>query len=165
MTSVAWPWVAHKVYLFIFVSFKKIIYYCNSHDLTISRSHEEGGQQKKKRFERTKRSKSNDYNDHPTLHRGFGRMYCTYIYSAQCGIKSCIVHRYMVISHMIIPSNPLAPSFTFVRGLRPDTRRIICLGPVFLRSYHDLERQMHRGHNAKQSFRYLVTIRRLTVLG
>lgn len=42
--------------------------------------------------------------------------------------ESKLVHRYLMISHMIIHSNPLAPSFSFGRGLRPDTRRIIALG-------------------------------------
>lgn len=72
--------------------------------------------------------------------------------------ESKLVHRYLMISHMIILSNPLAPSFTFGRG---DTRRINALGLYSYGPTHDLQKVNASGHNAKQSFRYLVTIRRL----
>lgn len=40
-----------------------------------------------------------------------------------------------------------------------------CRGPVFLRSHRDLKEANASGHNAKQSFRYLVTIRKLPTPG
>lgn len=43
-----------------------------------------------------------------------------------------------MISHMIIPSNPLAPSFKFFR-VYDLTRDAQLLGPEFLRSHYDLQ--------------------------
>lgn len=114
--------------------------------------------------EKGRRKKLMSTNDHSSSlqrrYRGTTSTSTIHTYNLH-NAESKLVHRYFMISHMIIPSNPLAPSFKFGRGLRPDTRRIIALGLYSYRSHRDLQEANASGHNAKQSFRYLVTIRKL----
>lgn len=79
--------------------------------------------------------------------------------------ESKLVHRYFMISHMIIPSKSSGAILQVRSGSTAWHETHNCLGPVFLRSHRDLQEANASGHNAKQSSRYLVTIRKLPTSG
>lgn len=91
------------------------------------------------------------------------QVHVQYIHSAQCGIRTCtqIPHDFSY-DHTIKSSGAILQARS---GSTAWHETHNCLWPVFLRSHHDLQKVYASGHNAKQSFRYLVTIRKLTTPG